>query len=94
MQNSPTDPREAVYAALEYALAVGRDEISDNVTITDLGAQSIDYLDIQFTVEKGVGFEIRNFRERLHAVAQDKYRSMPNTPARILELIEKGPNAY
>ncbi len=54
------------------ALAVGEDEVSPNATLTsDLGAESIDFLDIVFKLEQTFGFKIAQGELFPDNVAQD-----------------------
>jgi acyl carrier protein len=57
----PTDQEvfEKVQAALVEALAVDEEEVTPQATIVgDLGAESIDFLDIVFRLENSFGIEI------------------------------------
>ena len=50
---------EKVRAAVVDALSVDEDEVSEAAKLTtDLGAESIDFLDIQFRLEKAFGIKI------------------------------------
>lgn len=50
---------EKVQAALVDALGVDQDEVAEDATLVgDLGAESIDFLDIVFRLEKAFGIEI------------------------------------
>ena len=50
---------EKIQAALVEALGVDDDEVEANATLVgDLGAESIDFLDIVFRLEKAFGIEI------------------------------------
>src|SRR6187200_2048974 len=54
-----TEILEKVRSVLVDALGVDDDEVTPEATISgDLGAESIDYLDIQFRVEKVFGIKI------------------------------------
>lgn len=58
---SPTKDEvfEKVQAALVDALGVDDDEVTEDATLVgDLGAESIDFLDIVFRLEKAFGIEI------------------------------------
>ena len=51
---------EKVRSVLVDALAVDEDEVTPNATLTsDLGAESIDFLDIVFKLEQEFGFKIQ-----------------------------------
>lgn len=51
---------EKVQSVLVDALAVDDDEVTPNATLTgDLGAESIDFLDIVFKLEQEFGFKIQ-----------------------------------
>ncbi|MEO0716374.1 MAG: acyl carrier protein [Planctomycetota bacterium] len=51
---------EKVQTVLVDALAVDEDEVTPNATLTgDLGAESIDFLDIVFKLEQEFGFKIQ-----------------------------------
>ena len=53
MALSRTEVESRVASVLEEALGVDADEITPEATlITDLGAESIDFLDISFQLEK------------------------------------------
>lgn len=50
----------AVKEAVAEALALDEDEVTDDATLMDeLGAESIDLLDILFRIEKGTGVKIQ-----------------------------------
>lgn len=50
---------EKVQSALVDALGVDQDEVAEDATLVgDLGAESIDFLDIVFRLEKAFGIEI------------------------------------
>lgn len=84
--------REIMYRVLEDALCVERERIFDDKELAkDYGAEFIDYLDIEFRVRTMIGKEVDSFRARLQQPLEatvPPYRSMPDTPARIIELIE------
>ena len=62
----------SVQEMLVDALAVGEDEVSPNATLTsDLGAESIDFLDIVFKLEQTFGFKIAQGELFPDNVAQD-----------------------
>lgn len=81
-----------MYRVIEEALCIERREIFDDKQLSqDYGAEFIDYLDIEFRVRTALGKEVDGFRVRLQQpleAAVPPYRSMPDTPARIIELIE------
>lgn len=85
--------REIMYVALEEALGIDRCEVFDDKSLTaDYQAEGIDYLDIEFRVRRQLGKDIDEFRMRLQApleAAVPPFKSMPDTPARIVELIER-----
>lgn len=87
------DARAATYDAIGEALCLEQNAIFDDADIErNLGAESIDMLDIRFKVEKNLGITITGFHARLAAKLEEAtppYRSMPGTPARIMELIER-----
>jgi acyl carrier protein len=52
--------REAVYASVAEALGVEEDEVTPDATLMEeLGAESIDLLDILFRVERSIGVKIQ-----------------------------------
>lgn len=58
-----TLPREEIFAKVQQtlvdALSVEEDEVHEDATLTgDLGAESIDFLDIVFRLEKSFGIKI------------------------------------
>src|SRR5713226_3585344 len=55
-----TDIQNAVQEAVVGALGVGEDEATPDATLTDdLGAESIDLLDILFRIERSTGVKIQ-----------------------------------
>jgi acyl carrier protein len=61
---SPDEIFEKVRTALVDALALDEDDVTPQATLQgDLGAESIDYLDIMFKLEKAFGIKIQ--REEL-----------------------------
>ncbi|MEM1167456.1 MAG: acyl carrier protein [Planctomycetota bacterium] len=63
---------EKVQAAVEDALGVDADEITEEARLTaDLGAESIDFLDITFKHEQEFGFKIQQGELFPDAGAQD-----------------------
>ena len=59
MAPTKKDVRLKVETALEEALAVDKEEVTDEATMVgDLGAESIDFLDIVFRLEKAFDIEI------------------------------------
>ncbi|MEP0847756.1 MAG: acyl carrier protein [Phycisphaerae bacterium] len=59
----PAIPREEIFEKVRHtlveALSVEEDEVTENATLTgDLGAESIDFLDIVFRLEKAFGIKI------------------------------------
>ena len=59
MSLSDQEVFEKVREVLEEALGVDEDEVTPEATIgEDLGAESIDYLDISFRLEKAFGIKI------------------------------------
>jgi len=59
MAPTKKDVRLKVQTALEEALAVDKEEVTDEATMVgDLGAESIDFLDIVFRLEKAFDIEI------------------------------------
>ena len=59
MQMTRDEVFEKVQGVLVEALGVDDDEVTPEATLTgDLGAESIDFLDIQFRLEKAFGIKI------------------------------------
>ena len=55
-----TEINDAVKEAIVLALGVDDDEVTPNATIfDDLGAESIDLLDVQFRIERSTGVKIQ-----------------------------------
>lgn len=72
----PTMTREEVYSKVQEvlidALGVDEDEVTPEATLTsDLGAESIDFLDIVFKLEQTFGFKIAQGELFPENVAQD-----------------------
>ncbi len=72
----PTMTRDEVYSKVQEvlvdALGVDEDEVTpDAVLTTDLGAESIDFLDIVFKLEQTFGFKIAQGELFPENVAQD-----------------------
>ncbi|MCC6908346.1 MAG: acyl carrier protein [Phycisphaerales bacterium] len=92
--------RDEIYAkvteVLVEALGVDDDEVSPNATLTgDLGAESIDFLDIVFRLEKTFGIKIDQGELFPDNVAQnpDYVENGQVTPKGIAELKAKLPHA-
>lgn len=93
--------RDEVYATVQEtlvdALGVDEDEVSPTATLMgDLGAESIDFLDIVFRLEKNFGVKIPRgelFPENLVAADSGFIVDGVVTPAGILELRSKMPHA-
>ncbi|CAN5726993.1 acyl carrier protein [soil metagenome] len=84
-----------VRAVLVDALAVDEDEVTPEASLVrDLGAESIDFLDIVFKLEQEFGFKIQQGELFPENVAQDpKYvQSGRVTPAGIAALKAKLPH--
>ena len=88
-----TVERQIMYDVLEEALALEQGQVFDDKSLSvDYGAEPIDYLDMEFRVRQRLGTEIGDFRVRLQAPLESEappFKSMPDTPARIVELIER-----
>ncbi len=72
----PTMTRDEVYSKVQEvlidALGVDEDEVTPEATLTsDLGAESIDFLDIVFKLEQTFGFKIAQGELFPENVAQD-----------------------
>lgn len=72
----PTMTRDEVYSKVQEvlidALGVDEDEVTPDATLTsDLGAESIDFLDIVFKLEQTFGFKIAQGELFPENVAQD-----------------------
>lgn len=93
--------RDEVYATVQEtlvdALGVDEDEVSATATLMgDLGAESIDFLDIVFRLEKNFGIKIPRgelFPENLVAADSGFIVDGKVTPAGIQELRSKMPHA-
>lgn len=91
--------RDEIYSKVREILAdtlsVDEDEIQATSTLKgDLGAESIDYLDISFQLEKGFGFKIGQNELFPQGVAQDpKYvKEGKVTTEGIAALVERLPH--
>lgn len=96
----PTMTREEVYSKVQEvlidALGVDDDEVTPEATLNgDLGAESIDFLDIVFKLEQAFGFKIAQGELFPENVAQDpRYvKDGKVTPEGIAALKEKLPHA-
>jgi len=96
----PTMTRDEVYTKVQEvlvdALGVDEDEVSPEATLTtDLGAESIDFLDIVFKLEQAFGFKIAQGELFPENVAQDPrfVRDGKVTPEGLATLREKLPHA-
>ena len=82
---------------LQDALGVDDDEVTPEATLTgDLGAESIDFLDIVFRLEKTFGIKIPRgelFPENLAAADSNFVRDGVVTDEGLAELREKMPHA-
>ena len=82
---------------LQDALGLDEDEVTPDATLTgDLGAESIDFLDIVFRLEKEFGIKIPRgelFPENLAAADSDFVRDGVVTPEGLEELRTKMPHA-
>lgn len=95
-----TMTREEVYSKVQEvlidALGVDEDEVAPEATLNgDLGAESIDFLDIVFKLEQTFGFKIAQGELFPENVAQDpRYvKDGKVTPEGIAALKEKLPHA-
>jgi acyl carrier protein len=96
----PTMTRDEVYSKVQEvlidALGVDEDEVTPDATLTgDLGAESIDFLDIVFKLEQTFGFKIAQGELFPENVAQDP-RFVSNgkvTAEGLAALREKLPHA-
>lgn len=87
---------QKVRDVLVDALAVDEDEVTPDAVLTkDLGAESIDFLDIVFRLEQAFGFKIQQGELFPDNVQQDpKYvQEGKVTPAGIAALRERLPHA-
>ena len=82
---------------LQDALGVDEDEVTPEATLTgDLGAESIDFLDIVFRLEKTFGIKIPRgelFPENLAAADSNFVKDGVVTDEGLTELREKMPHA-
>lgn len=88
---------KVVQETLEDALGVDEDEVTMDATLSgDLGAESIDYLDILFRLEKGFDIKIPRgelFPENLSASDASFIQNGKVTESGIAQLREKMPHA-
>lgn len=88
---------KVVQETLEDALGVDEDEVTMDATLSgDLGAESIDYLDILFRLEKGFDIKIPRgelFPENLSASDASFIQDGKVTESGIAQLREKMPHA-
>ncbi len=88
---------EKVQQTLVDALGVDDDEVTPEATLSgDLGAESIDYLDIVFRLEKNFGIKIPRgelFPENLAAADSGFVKDGSVTPEGIAELRKRMPHA-
>jgi acyl carrier protein len=88
---------EKVQQTLVDALGVDDDEVTPEATLSgDLGAESIDYLDIVFRLEKNFGIKIPRgelFPENLAAADSGFVKDGAVTPEGIAELRKRMPHA-
>lgn len=94
-------PRDAAESILIDTLGVDAEECTTDALIEqDLGAESIDGLDIQFRAEKAVGREISQFNGKLYesmnrgsdkevVAVEPPYATKAGTAARLAEIIER-----
>ena len=86
-----------VQQTLVDALGVDDDEVTPAATLSgDLGAESIDYLDIVFRLEKNFGIKIPRgelFPENLAAADGNFVQDGVVTPAGIAEMKQRMPHA-
>lgn len=86
---------QKVREVLEDALGVDEDEVQPESRLTtDLGAESIDFLDISFQLEKAFGFKIQQGEMFPENVAQDPDYVQDGrvTPQGLAELKKKLPH--
>ncbi|MGP1309654.1 MAG: acyl carrier protein [Phycisphaerales bacterium] len=95
-----TMTRDEVYSKVQEvlvdALGVDDDEVTPEATLTgDLGAESIDFLDIVFKLEQAFGFKIAQGELFPENVAQDPrfVKDGKVTPEGLAALREKLPHA-
>jgi acyl carrier protein len=88
---------EKVQQTLVDALGVDDDEVTPEATLSgDLGAESIDYLDIVFRLEKNFGIKIPRgelFPENLSATDGGFVKDGVVTPEGVAELKKRMPHA-
>jgi acyl carrier protein len=88
---------EKVQQTLVDALGVDDDEVTPEATLSgDLGAESIDYLDIVFRLEKNFGIKIPRgelFPENLSATDGGFVKDGVVTPEGVAELKKRLPHA-
>ena len=88
---------EKVQQTLVDALGVDDDEVTPDATLSgDLGAESIDYLDIVFRLEKNFGIKIPRgelFPENLSAADGGFVKDGVVTPEGVAELKKRLPHA-
>jgi acyl carrier protein len=89
---------EKVKGVLVDALGVDEDEVTHDATVSgDLGAESIDYLDIQFRIEKAFNIKIPKgelFPENIGDLMKDPAYVQDNkvTPAGLAKMKEQMPH--
>ena len=97
MSYSSEEVFEKVQAALVDALGVDDEEVTPEATLVgDLGAESIDFLDIVFRLEKNFDIKIPRgelFPENLAAADSGFVADGKVTPEGIAQLREKMPHA-
>jgi acyl carrier protein len=96
----PTMTRDEVYTKVQEvlvdALGVDEDEVTPEAVLTaDLGAESIDFLDIVFKLEQTFGFKIAQGELFPENVAQDPHfvKDGKVTPEGLAALRERLPHA-
>ena len=87
------DVRAGVYEALDEALCPDQ-RIFDDTDLSEprYDMQFVDELHIDFKLRQSLGVTLVDFRAKFRApleAAKPPYRSMPVTPARIIELVER-----
>lgn len=100
MAISRSDIEEKVTDVLENALGADRDDIVSTATLTeDLGAESIDFLDIQFQLEKKFSTPEKPFKIEQGELFPENMMSNPDyvkdgkfTDAGMIVLKEKMPH--
>ena len=96
MSMSDQEVFEKVQEVLEEALGVDADEVTPTATIgEDLGAESIDYLDISFRLEKAFGIKIGETEMFDQSVLSDPQYVQDGkvTEEGLVKLKEKMPHA-